>query len=407
VIALEVLRQFEPRLYQDLFAARALLTGVPNDAFGPGFSLEKPKAADALIGRANRAEAKDILINVFPPFAWALTSNTLTGSNSGSRPAAYRAEWLKDLRACHPSVFERYFRFSLSENELSESEIARMLQNVRDREALRDQLNDLGHKNLLGSAVSRLAAQTPSVSVESAPKFAAAVFDVERELFVQPLNRGAASVSVEIQAVLVVDSVLRQLDVNSRFKVINDTINATSGVYLPMVLLGSPDEMDPPVDPLVNEVEYRLLKDRCVAKLKSTTSDDLLTHPRLPYLLAYWSSWGGESEPRAWMATILKNPDSTLKALRTFVQGMNKIEGGKVVSTQYRFALQDFAKYADPGEIVEGIRDLARTGGDGQDIYRLFLLAFDRFKASGRYSSPRDFDGFTDLENLADGASKF
>src|SRR5208282_2087569 len=91
LIALEVLRQFEARVYQKLHGAQALLTGAPRETFGPSFTGEKKKAAEALLENADRPnEVKEILTDVFPPLARPLAEST--GMDLGDMPpnAAFR-----------------------------------------------------------------------------------------------------------------------------------------------------------------------------------------------------------------------------------------------------------------------------------------------------------------------------
>ena len=165
LIALGVLRQFEPAIYQRLYIAKELLMGRSKSPLGSVLDPEKNEAAEALIGSANRSnEAKAILVNVFPPLARALVK--LKGTDTTSQPhnAAFRGEWLKDLRRCHPDMFERYFRFSLSGEDLSESELSSLLAAAGDRDSFVRKLTELNEKGLLGAAVVALGVNSQLIS---------------------------------------------------------------------------------------------------------------------------------------------------------------------------------------------------------------------------------------------------
>ncbi|MGB9337257.1 MAG: P-loop NTPase fold protein, partial [Candidatus Acidiferrales bacterium] len=169
LIALEVLRQFEAPLYAKLYGARALLTGVPREPFAP-YTGEAKKAAEALLDKVNRLnEAREILGGVFPPFARALVGpEDAEGSSGPPHNAAFRSEWLRDLRPCHPDMFERYFRFSLSAEDLSESQLASVLSAMENRISFAGKLRELSERGLLGAVVAALGARSQLLPIENA-----------------------------------------------------------------------------------------------------------------------------------------------------------------------------------------------------------------------------------------------
>jgi predicted KAP-like P-loop ATPase len=401
LIALEILRQFEAPLYRELFTAQALLTGAPRSALGFNFSLEGKKPADILIEKAIRPrEAREILSNVFPPFAWALAENQRSGVGSTPHAAAFRKDWLNDLRACHPDVFERYFKFSLSTEDLSESEMSALLSVIADRNGLVGKLRELAEKKLLGAAVMRLGAQNPPISRQSAVPFVAGLLDTEIELLGQRSSRGVATVSIDFQAVLVIDSVLRQVAPDARAEILREAVAQTTALYLPMILCESSDKQA--VDPLVSEEDAKSLQELCIHKIRTVDqTPELLMHPRLRYILRNWSRWGSAEEVSRWVAQTAKSVDTLRILLHSFVEAMNEIGGeGQTLRVQYRFALEDFAHYINPDELADRIRVLATSGSEHEWIYRLFRRAFDSWKETGQYPYPQKLDEWTALEKL-------
>jgi predicted KAP-like P-loop ATPase len=401
LIALEVIRQFEAPLYKELFTAQALLTGAPRSALGLNFSLEGPNEADALMKMANRqVEARNILSNVFPPFAWALVESQRSKTGSTPHASAYRKEWLKDLRACHPDMFERYFKFSLSVEDLSESEMSALLAVIGDRNGLVGKLRELSDRGLLGAAVMRLGAQNPSISRESAIPFVTGLLDMEEALYRQRSSRGVATVPAEIQAVLVIDSVLRQVAPDARGDILREAIAQTAALHLPMILFEASDKQV--VDPLISEKDAKSLQDLCLQKIRTVgQSTELLLHPRLRYILRNWSRWSSEVEVSTWFAHTVKSVDGLKMLLNAFVESMNDIgQEGQTLRVQYRFALEDFAHYINPDDLADRIRGLATSGSEHEWIYRLFRRAFDGWKETGQYPYPQKLDEWTTLEKL-------
>jgi predicted KAP-like P-loop ATPase len=400
LIALEVLRQFEAPLYNELFKAQEMLTGAPRAALGRNFSLEGPNQAEILSKIAYRQqEARNILSNIFPPFAWALAETQRRSTAGAPHAAQYRKEWLKDLRACHPDVFERYFKFSLSVEDLSESEMSDLLAVVGDRNGLVQKLRDLAEKGLLGAAVMRLGAQNPSISGEGAVPFVVGLLDVEKELLGQRSSRGVATVPISIQAALLISSVLRQVPPDMRGVILQKAIEQTTALYLPMIISEASDKQA--VDPLVSDEDSKLLQELCIQKIQAVKqSTKLLAHPLLRYILRNWSRWGSEEEVSEWFAQNAKFEDTLLILLNAFVESMNDMTlEGRTVRVLYRFALEDFARYINPDVLAERIRGLATSGNEHLWLYRLFLRTFDEWKATGQYPYPQKLDEWTTLES--------
>lgn len=404
LICLEVLRQFEAPLYNNLFALQPLLTGAPRSAFGFSFSLEGPNAAEILIKEAVRQqEAKQLLSNLFPPFAWSLAEVQRKGGGNTPHAAAYRKEWLNDLRACHPDVFERYFKFSLSPQDLSEAEMSSLLTTVGNRAQLVEKLTELSEKGLLGAAIIRLGAQRPAIANESIVPFAAGLLDVEKELIARTPTTRVAAVPVDVQAVLIVGSVLRQRSAGERGSLLRDIITQTTALYLPMISFESTDEeRTRTIDPLVSEQEAKDLQQVCVRKVQvASQTPELLSHPRLRYILRNWFRWGSELDVSTWLTKIAKSDSGLPFLLAAFAESMNQIgDQGQTLSVQYRFALEDFSRFINPNDLAERIRLLSTSGSEDVWVYKLYVRAFDHWKSTGHYASPQDLDEWTALDTL-------
>jgi predicted KAP-like P-loop ATPase len=402
LIALEVLRQFEAPIYQRLHRSKALLTGAPLDAFGPSFTGEKKKAAETLLENANRMfEVRSILEDLFPPIVRALAESK--GMDLGDRPpdAGFRKEWLRDLRPCHYDVFERYFKFSLSAEDISEGELNSLLAVMGDRNSLVRKLKETDEKGLLGAAMLRLRVRDLIVPSESAVPFITGLFDVEKELLAQRQVTGVATVPAHMQAVLVIESVLRQKPVEARGPILREAIERTTALFLPLISFEFSDERrKEALDSFVSEEDAKTLQELCIRKIKEPkVEQELLAHPMLRYILNFWCKWD-YSEASTWFNQISESGAKLPSLLRAFVEAMNELKDGRIVEVRYRFALEEFARYMKPDRIEERVRRLALSEGEHQFAYRLFLCAFDRSKATGVTSYPQNLDEWTTRDLL-------
>lgn len=403
LVALEVLRQFEATVYEKLHANRALLTGTQRGELGLPFGGEKKGAVEALLANAARpTEVGEILKDVFPPISRAMAQSTGMALSEIPPDAAFRNEWLRDLRPCHPDVFERYFRFSLTEEDLSEGDLAALLAIIGDRGDFVKKLKEINERGLLGAAVLRLRAHSPSVSDDKIVPFITGLFDMERDLFAQRSTGRVATVPTDIQALFLIGSALRQIPFETRGPALGEAIAQTTALYLPMISFESSDEeRRQAVDPLVSDQGAKSIKELCIKKVTDgRLKAELLTHPRLRYILQRWSNWVSVAEVSTWFAEVSESDSGLFSLLKAYLERMNEIVGQRPVRVVYRFAFEEFGKYLKPEVVAERVRLLASSETEDKFVYRLFLRAFDRWKASGQVPYPQNDDEWSTLDQL-------
>lgn len=393
VIALEALRQFEPSLYEKLYQSKALLTPLAHLSFDS--PVDNKKQVEALLESAHKRDSATAIIeDLFPPAAWAL-------GELKERERGRQDEWLRNLRACHWDVFDRYFRFGLSANDLPTSEFDSILNAGSDQKSLAAKLSDLAQEGLLVSTFTVLRANVESIPREIHAPFVAGVMDAERVLIVQPQQQNEP---IEMQALWLVDSMLRTHTADERGRMLREAIAGSDALYLSLMSFEpSEEEIKKTNDPLVSSQFAEDLKELCLQKIRAAAADArLLAHPRLRYILSYWLRWGSSDEAPGWVQQFLASDASLLAMLLAFVDPMSEInEDGVKLRTRYRFGLAEFSRYAEPDGLIGQVRDLAApTSGDQKLVCQLFIHAFDRWKSAGRHISDHRFSEWTRLEDL-------
>jgi len=387
LIALEVLRQFEAPIYQKLHRAKALLTGATRDVFGPTLTGEKKKAAEMLLENANRpTELGEILKELFPPIGSALAESTDLGVSERPPDASTSNEWLKDLRPCHPDVFERYFRFSLSAGDISEGELNSLVAAMGDRDNVVRKLKEINDEGLLGATLFRLRALNLVVPSESTVPFITALFDIEKELLGQQTVRGMAGLlPADMLATLTIEAILRQKPIEARNPILGEAITKTTALYLPMISSGFSGEGRKELpEPFVSEQGAKSLHELCINKIRAAKANqELLAHPKLRYILAFWSK-SDHSEVSTWFREVSESDVGLLFLLKAFLEPIHEIEAGRVVEVRYGFALEKFARYLISDNVEERVRRLASSESDDQFVYRAFVRALDRSKAGAQ-----------------------
>jgi predicted KAP-like P-loop ATPase len=178
LIALEVLRLSEPEVYRQLPAAKSALTD-PRDS-GSQSRSEQEEARmvmESIVVQAsesNRSRVREILKQLFPRIEWVFG-----GSHYG---AGIDEQWFRNLRVCHPKLFDRYFHLTIPEGEISQADLDRILSLVSERDELVTEFRVLNQRGLLSVTLDRLEAYKEKINLQYAVPFVTALFDIGDEL---------------------------------------------------------------------------------------------------------------------------------------------------------------------------------------------------------------------------------
>lgn len=182
LITLEVLRVFEPVVYHRLPEAKSALTEQRGHGLHRRGDEEKTrhvvKSIVDQVPETNRPQIREILKQLFPPAQWIF-------GGPGYGPG-FEEEWYRDLRVCHSDVFDRYFHLTISEGDISQAELDRLLSLLGDREGLIAEFRALNKSDLLSVALDRLEAYKEKIDLQHAVPFTTALYDIGDELPDEP-----------------------------------------------------------------------------------------------------------------------------------------------------------------------------------------------------------------------------
>jgi predicted KAP-like P-loop ATPase len=349
LIALETLRVFEPSLYKKLPDVKSVLTrGVSvGSSFGSGNSQVEEERRRILaladMGQEDRVDGlKVILRELFPPAAWALG-----GANYGD---GFDEEWLRDLRACAPIIFDRYFLLAIPEGDISQGDLDRIRSLAGDRDGLAGVLRDLNERRLLGVALERLEAYKQTIDIQYAVPFVTALLDVSDEL--PEGESGFFSINADAHAGRIVHWYLKQEpDPAKRASILTEAIRATTGLFLPVREVSlqkrQPEKTRDEDLYLVTETDLVGLQTLCVEKIRDAAdAGQLQTLSRMKYVLYRWREWASE-EALHWVEALI----TTREGLLAFLGGSL----GKRTSLGMGNYLADEDWRIDPKEITDFI----------------------------------------------------
>jgi hypothetical protein len=317
LIALEVLRVHEPELYRALPANKDLLTAVSD--LGIGKSDKERQKLNAILNAVppTRLEgARELIGRLFPPAQWAFG-----GSHCG---VDFADSWYRELRVCSEDVFDRYFHLIVPKGDLSQAAVDRLLRATADRDALRQELNNLASKGLLKVAMDRLEAYKQEIPIGHAVPFVTAIFDVGDLLSMD--DSGMIGIASAMHAQRIVLWYLKQeQDPLKRGVALGAAIEKTDGLNLPVRFTGLIDpnqQSGTPGEEFVPADVFQELKETCVRKIATRLNAGPLPNDLVKNLLGilyHWRAWAGPDGPTAFCESLIQTTDGLLQFLRAFV----------------------------------------------------------------------------------------
>ena len=365
LIALEVLRVFEPDVYHLLPKSKELLT-KQNDARVRLTDMEKRDSLRlaALIEAAqpgSKAAAREILEQLFPKVT------------PGNEEVFYR-----ELRVCHPDVFDRYFLLSIPEGDVSQADLDALLASTNDRNQLVTKFKELKKQGLLAVVLDRLEAYKQEVNLADAVPFITALFDIGDDL---PEDQvGMFTVTTWMHASRIIRwYLMKEPDPSKRLSYLSEAIRLSDGLYLPAMKIAletdSQKEGRSSNERLLSDKAVDELKVICLEKIRhAADSGELSSHPRLVMLLGVWVEWAGPQEAQTWVEKLTQSSDGLIAFLEAMTVKATSHGSGETREVWY-VQLRAVERFIDPEVLASRLESLKSQGRNESQVRA--LRAFD------------------------------
>lgn len=392
LIALEVVRVFEPDVFRVLSGLKKTLTGISHrESIKEVREPQERQILEGLVAKANPQRAKnlrELLTRVFPPIRWTLGAG---GSGVGLD------EWFRQHRACHADHFDKYFQMAIAEGDLAVQEIEEVVGLAGDRGRLATKLDELRKRGLLDKALQRLEAYKETIPPDRVSAFITAIFDVGDGL--EPTGAEMLMLSPQLHAARIVYHALkREPDINQRCQVLTESIALTSGIDLPVfvvVLERDKANKKQGLDSrLVDDSCLPALEQQCVSKIVSAAvNGSLIDHKGVASLTVFWREHGTADAAVEWAGDLIDSPRELLKFLRSCM-GETRIatSGSYRVKSKWRLELRFVEPLLPLNKILDAlaaVNESDLTQGE-RETSEAFRQAF-RERARGR-SGASPFD---------------
>lgn len=386
LIALEALRLYEPTVYRQLHVSKRYLTerAERQSVIAPNEDEAKRVVTSLLadVPGDRKEGVQRILTELFPHIAWVF---------GGSHYMVdWEEQWDRDLRVATGRFFDRYFLLALPEGDVSEAELAHVLEAVGDRARLAASLRGLAERGLLVKALERLEAYKEKVLFEHAIPFVGALLDVGDEI---PQERGGIfRIEPIMHASRIIYLFLKQGPSPERGERLIEAVRTSPGFFLTAHRVQLEAEAHKKEKETATSTDAQLaeLKRLAVEKIEAAAKDGrLLEHWGALRGLYVWRNFAGENAVKAWMAGGL-TPQNVIAFLRAAVQSVTSQGMGDYVARTRRYikleTVEDFVPADRVEALLSEVNDVTLT-----DLDRQAVAAFREAMARRRAGKP-DYD---------------
>jgi predicted KAP-like P-loop ATPase len=379
LIAIECLRVFEPDVYKEIARAKEIFTKSGSDRYGR--SQESTSAViNSILNKASddKQEAvKEMVVQLFPTIEWALGGTHYSGDFANT--------WLKEMRVCHPSNFDKYFQFSIPNGELSNSDLQEMLSFTADSDRFSSFILSLKERGILKNALSQFESFTDEVPLENGSAYIKGILDIGDQ--VDHESTGFTMFSSNTHAVRLVVWFLRRVDdLEQRGKLLLECFKASNGISIVQhILQGDENRREKSdADQILQDGEFELLKAEFVKKLdemSSSSPNELLTHEHLVSFLYRWKHWGDKNKVIDWLKLQTQTAEGCLTLLKRFVsKSSSQAIGDYVVKFTTYINLENIENFLEIAPIQEKVRDLdeGKLDSQAQEALKAFHDALEK-----------------------------
>ncbi|PHR29300.1 MAG: NTPase, partial [Desulfotalea sp.] len=375
LIAIECLRIFEPEVYGEIVRSKYLFTNNGGERNETTTALVNGILDKASEGKRDSVEG--IVRQLFPAI-----DSILGGRRCGN---GFGNGWLRDMRICHHSNFDKYFKFGVYNGELSNSDFKVMLALTGDSTKLSEFLMSLMERDMLANALSQFGSFTDSIPIENANTYIKALLDIGDKIDHE--NVWLTKLSSNGNARKLVLLFLQRIENSkTRGELLLKCFQDSEGISIvgSILHISESTRENNKTDIVFQDKEFEESKDEFVSKLDSMakhTPDKLITHAHLVSFLYDWKRWGDEVEIIDWLKDQTDNAEGCVNFLKGFVhKSPSQTIGSHVIKITNSINLESIEKYLSVADIIYIIKSATKTEYDskGQDAIDAFNDALDR-----------------------------
>jgi predicted KAP-like P-loop ATPase len=371
LMAIECLRIFEPEVYNEIARSKDIFTKNGGNIQGTDTALVNGILDKASEGK--RKNVEELVRQLFP---------TIGGSQYHG---SFSKGWLRDMRICHPSNFDKYFQFKIPKGELSNSDLKEMLSLTSDSTKYTEFIISLMERDILKNALSQFESFTDDIPMENGYTYIKALLDIGDKVDHEVVGLTMLSSNDHVMR-LVVGFLRRIENSKERGELLLKCFQDSKGISIVKYILHTDESRrnKAETDIILLDYEFERIKTEFVFKLDSmaeNTPDQLISHEHFVSFLYSWTRWGDETKVIDWLESQTKNVEGCVNFLKGFVRkASSQTVGSYEIKITSSIKLESIERYLPLEPISVIIKSVTKTDFDnkGQEAIEAFNDAIER-----------------------------
>ena len=373
LIAIECLRVFEPNVYREIARSKDIFTVHGKKRY----SKRDDSTITLINGILDKASTgkkefvKEMVKQLFPTIEWAIGGSQYSGNFANT--------WLREMRVCHQSNFDKYFQFSIPNDELSHSDLHEMLTLTSNAEKFSSFIVSLNERGILKNALSQFEAFIGEVPIENGRSYIKGILDIGDR--VDHESTGLTMFNANRHAIMLVVLFLRRItELKERGDLLFNCFKDSNGISIvEYILQGEENSREKSgADIMLQDDDFEQLKSEFVRKLdfmSENSPDELLANEHLVSFLYRWERWGDKNKVIGWLINQTQTTEGCINVLKRFVGKSSSQTMGDYTAKITRYInLKDIENFLAIEPIFEKVRDIEEDKLDAKAMEALKLF---------------------------------
>lgn len=385
-LALEVLRVFEPDLYDYLKFRKDLYTDPPNENSNIRDTKEQRKKelleAINLVTPANKEHVKKLINHMFPQL-----DPVLQEYGGIHYPPEFYSTCRKELRICSKLHFDAYFTLNPKENEseLTNYDLIKFISTLNDASDTEALLKEYIESNKIRPLLRNIQDYTldkNSISTEAGNNFILALNNFSDGLTSD--RESIFDLGIEMEIVRIMYQLLSKQDKDTNFTTVKNIVGKSTGTFglLHLISLQTRDESKTP-EPLFGHEHLLELQKLIISRVEQLSKDVLLSNAHFLHIINRWKDWSDDEKLVEFISDVKSETDSYLQFINHFIHTTRSVSSAsnkEDVHNQIAFDnLKVFMDLSDVNLFINKLEKESKSYNDFDSLIIMFQKDYARY----------------------------
>lgn len=368
-IAIEAIRIFVPDFYNFMKGEKNLFTDTESNRLGESYDTTRKRRKERMElgfnlihGEEDKSLVKTLIFRLFPQIGGICDryGNTSYGHD-------WQSTWSADLRICATKNFDSYFTLipGGDEEELSQYEIEEILSKANSEEDFEKILREYINRDKIRKVLQRIqdfTSNSERIPQDNVKFIVQALFNISDDLPEEKVGIWDYGIDMDLMRIAY-QLLKRETDKAKNVELLKEAIPLSKGLFGPVQkvsLESSRKKRGRDTDEfLVPEDKLEELQKLCLEKIKST--NNLLEHKNLLYILYRWKEWDKEEKWKDFIKQTISDDIKLLLFMGIFVSKISSQTFGdygfKIIKKFNYKSLSDFVDLSEIKMKLENIKN--------------------------------------------------